>query len=238
MATNFPSSLDNFTNPVSGNTLDSPSHSLQHSDANDAIEAIEAKLGVGNSPAGSATAGQVLTISAAGTSAWTTPDAGGLVFINNTSFSGVSSVSLPQDSFTTTYDSYLVILKCSVSQAAYMQGRLRASGSDNTTSNYQSGWMGINTNGGAGSNDTQGAAGTTWTRIGYANGAGEIWIAYTFHAPKLANRTFVTFQQSRIDGIVLAGGAIFNTTTAFDSVSFIPSAGTISGSVSCFGYKQ
>jgi len=73
LATNFPSSLDNFTNPVSGNTLDSPSHSLQHSDANDAIEAIEAKLGVGASPAGSATAGQVLTISAAGTSAWTTP---------------------------------------------------------------------------------------------------------------------------------------------------------------------
>lgn len=70
MATNFPSSLDNFTNPVSGNTLDSPSHSLQHSDANDAIEAIEAKLGIGNSPAGSATAGYVLTAGTGGTTTW------------------------------------------------------------------------------------------------------------------------------------------------------------------------
>jgi hypothetical protein len=60
MATNFPTSLDTFTNPNSGNTLDSPSHSLQHSDINDAVEAIETKLGIGAAPAGSATLGQVL----------------------------------------------------------------------------------------------------------------------------------------------------------------------------------
>ena len=72
MAISFPTSLDNFTNPSSGNTLDSPSHSLQHSDINDAVEALEAKLGIGASPAGSATSGDVLTISSAGSSAWTT----------------------------------------------------------------------------------------------------------------------------------------------------------------------
>lgn len=71
MPINFPTSLDNFTNPTSGNTLDSPSHSQQHADANDALEALEAKLGVGASPAASATANQVLNISSAGTSAWT-----------------------------------------------------------------------------------------------------------------------------------------------------------------------
>jgi hypothetical protein len=73
VASNFPTSLDNFTNPSSGNTLDSPSHSLQHSDINDAVEAIEAKLGIGASPAGSATSGQVLTAGTAGTSTWSTP---------------------------------------------------------------------------------------------------------------------------------------------------------------------
>jgi len=67
MAINFPTSLDNFTNPTSGNTLDSPSHSQQHSDANDAIEAIEAKLGIGSSSAGSATLGQVLVKGATNT---------------------------------------------------------------------------------------------------------------------------------------------------------------------------
>jgi len=41
MATNFPTSVDTFTNPVSNDSLNSPSHSTQHANANDAIEAIE-----------------------------------------------------------------------------------------------------------------------------------------------------------------------------------------------------
>ena len=44
MATNFPGSLDSFTNPTSGSTLDSPSHAAQHANVNDAVEAIEAAL--------------------------------------------------------------------------------------------------------------------------------------------------------------------------------------------------
>jgi hypothetical protein len=49
MASNFPTSLDNFTNPTSSNTLASPDHAGQHSDANDAIEALQAKVGVNSS---------------------------------------------------------------------------------------------------------------------------------------------------------------------------------------------
>jgi hypothetical protein len=41
MATNFPTGVDTFTNPVSNDSLNSPSHSVQHANANDAIEAIE-----------------------------------------------------------------------------------------------------------------------------------------------------------------------------------------------------
>ena len=47
MATNFPGSLDSFTNPSSSSTLDSPSHAAQHANINDAVEAVQAKLGVG-----------------------------------------------------------------------------------------------------------------------------------------------------------------------------------------------
>lgn len=49
MATNFPTSLDALTNPVAGDSLSSPSHAGQHADANDAIEALQAKVGVNNS---------------------------------------------------------------------------------------------------------------------------------------------------------------------------------------------
>lgn len=75
---NYPTSLDNFTNPTTTSSLDSPSHSLQHSDANDAIEALETKVGIGSSPAGSATSGHVLVASAGGTTAWTTVGTAGI----------------------------------------------------------------------------------------------------------------------------------------------------------------
>jgi len=49
MTTSFPASLDTLTNPSSGDSLNSPSHSGQHADANDAIEALQAKVGVDGS---------------------------------------------------------------------------------------------------------------------------------------------------------------------------------------------
>jgi hypothetical protein len=70
MATQFPDNLDNFTNPANGDKLDSPSHSGQHSDANDAITEIETKLGIGASAAGSAVAGYSLIHEAGGTTSW------------------------------------------------------------------------------------------------------------------------------------------------------------------------
>lgn len=49
MATDFPTSLDSLTNPNSTDGQNSPSHSTQHSNANDAIEALETKVGVNSS---------------------------------------------------------------------------------------------------------------------------------------------------------------------------------------------
>lgn len=49
MATNFPTSLDALNNPTSSNTLASPDHAGQHADANDAIEALQAKVGINGS---------------------------------------------------------------------------------------------------------------------------------------------------------------------------------------------
>jgi hypothetical protein len=47
--TNFPTGLDSLTNPISSNTLASPDHAAQHSDENDAIEALQAKVGIDSS---------------------------------------------------------------------------------------------------------------------------------------------------------------------------------------------
>jgi microcystin-dependent protein len=51
MATDFPGSLDSFTNPTSSDPTNSATvpHAAQHANANDAIEALEAKVGVDSS---------------------------------------------------------------------------------------------------------------------------------------------------------------------------------------------
>lgn len=64
---NFPTSLDTLSNPSAGNNTNSPSHAQQHGDANDAIEAIEAKVGIG---ATTPTVSKLLVGTGSGTSAW------------------------------------------------------------------------------------------------------------------------------------------------------------------------
>lgn len=49
MAINFPTSLDSLTNPTSTDPQTLPSHSAQHDNVNDAVEALEAKVGVNSS---------------------------------------------------------------------------------------------------------------------------------------------------------------------------------------------
>ena len=44
MPTNFPTSVDSLVNPLSTDPQNAPSHSAQHANANDAIEAIETYL--------------------------------------------------------------------------------------------------------------------------------------------------------------------------------------------------
>ena len=68
MASNYPGTLDVFTNPLGTQTLNSPDHAQQHGDVNDASEALQAKVGVGS---GTPTANVALIGSGNGTSAWT-----------------------------------------------------------------------------------------------------------------------------------------------------------------------
>jgi hypothetical protein len=56
MASTFPTSIDSFTDPLSTSPLNSPSHSLQHANLNDAVNKIETYMGlvyVGQVTAGS-----------------------------------------------------------------------------------------------------------------------------------------------------------------------------------------
>lgn len=49
MTISYPNSLDTLANPSAGDGLNNPDHALQHDNENDAIEALEAKVGVDSS---------------------------------------------------------------------------------------------------------------------------------------------------------------------------------------------
>ena len=55
MAINYPTSLDAFTNPTSTDLLTSPPHATPHANLNDAVEALEAKVAIGNTVLGTYT---------------------------------------------------------------------------------------------------------------------------------------------------------------------------------------
>ena len=68
MASNFPSSLDTFTNPSATDVMDSVSvpHATQHSDLNDAVEALQAKVGIDSSAVTSSLEYRIAQLEAAG----------------------------------------------------------------------------------------------------------------------------------------------------------------------------
>ena len=73
MATNFPASLDSLTNPSSSDSLNSPSHSAQHANSNDAIEALQAKVGADSSAVTSSLDYKVAQLETLGTATAFTP---------------------------------------------------------------------------------------------------------------------------------------------------------------------
>lgn len=163
---------------------------------------------------------------------------GGLVPINTTSFSAVSSVSLANDTFTTTYDAYRIIFTSMEASAnSTLQLRLRAAGSDDTTNVYDFMYMGYATN--VTTRNTANDNQTSWTTLPIR--ASEFGgFVFDIYNPKLAKYTGYTCNWNGGDASYWAfgsGGGVFTATTSFDSATFYPASGNITGKYSVYGYK-
>ncbi len=75
----YPSTLDSLDNPLTSDPR--VGHAALHGAVNDAIEALEAKVGTGASTP--ATIGDVLTVTGTGATAWQTPSAGGGLLVSD-----------------------------------------------------------------------------------------------------------------------------------------------------------
>ena len=159
----------------------------------------------------------------------------GMVLLNTTSFSAVSSVSLPANTFSSSYDNYKVFVTFDSNSAASSKRlRFRTAGTDNTASNYNAAlsivrFAGTSVIGGGANvnifeilfNDTQGSA------------------SFDVVSPNRATLTqIVNLSATANNGEVFMGAAQFNAATVFDSLSIIASTGTMGGTITCFGYNK
>ena len=80
MATNFPTSLDALTNPQGTDSVAAVPHAAQHANANDAIEALQARVGVTGSTVGTSLTNRIAVLESASVDTETIQDiVGGMV---------------------------------------------------------------------------------------------------------------------------------------------------------------
>jgi len=175
---------------------------------------------------------------------WVTPSSGSFNKITSNTFSAVSSVSLPNSTFSSTYTNYKVVFIVSSSSGSpAMTGRYRASGSDNTGSTYYSALSIARVDG---SSATQGnsSAGTSFN-LGYMSSGtpGTYGLTLDFLSPQAAAKKQIFgggfgYNSGQDAFAAYSLGAWMNSTTQFDSFSLIASTGTITGSYYVYGYAN
>jgi hypothetical protein len=187
-----------------------------------------ARLGIGSTD-------QVLKVSG-GIPAWGAAP-GGLTLITNQAFTTVSSYSLPASTFTTTYNNYEIHLDITAFSASNtFIGRLRSGSTDLADNDYQNNEIRQTS-----TTVTAADAAATSLPIGDVNSNTNYQMKMTLFKPMLATKKWYMlhrfhYVQAGTWMQVVGAGRIDDTAT-FDSFSFIPGSGTMTGRVYVYGYN-
>ncbi len=165
---------------------------------------------------------------------------GGLVHIETKNTGGaVSSLSF-DNVFTTDYSTFAIVVKLAVSGDLSL--RVRASGTDLSSSNYIKQSAGFNTTSFAGARGTT----TQATRIFGRTATGSVTATTLNGQPVIIQnpaQADLTSMHSQV-GIVSGGNMILeissfcvSNTTSYDGFTIFPDSGTINGDVSVYAYK-
>ena len=160
----------------------------------------------------------------------------GLVLLNTTSFSGVSSFSLAADTFTATYDNYQIMLQATGTANNTFSWRGRTAGTDNTNSNYDfrlfyNDRTTLATNTGLDNSSSGQFSDTGTARSSYVL---EIINPFASQPTQVFSKSYVNDG----NGYAKFGQSQFDATTSFDAFTFIVGTGTVTGSYSVYGYNK
>jgi hypothetical protein len=174
------------------------------------------------------TNGHVLTAdSTAATGLKWASAASGFTLINTTTFSAVSSQSV-NDVFTSTYRNYKILVDIEGTVAAQTNLRLRASGSDNTSNNYEWDFR----------DSSSAFTDSSFRLMRTDNGQGGS-AAIDVFGPQVSYKTVITNMSTGRDDTNVDGYTVFGrmtVTTAYDGFTIFPQSGTITGRIYVYGY--
>lgn len=165
----------------------------------------------------------------------------GLNYVTGATFTTVSSVSLPNSTFTSTYANYRLLFQVTAySTDATLSLRMRASGTDDSAASYIGAFIGLDR-----SSDTARVVRTNnATSLGLGTTKSVVLTAISFdiYSPQLANKTHLLGGFYNTDGsgfqAAYSGAATFDLTTSFDALSVIVSGGTMTGRYRVYGYSD
>ena len=162
----------------------------------------------------------------------------GLKLISTTNFSAVTSVSLPAETFSSTYTNYRLILNVtSDSVDLPIEIRFRTAGTDNSTNNYY--MRGIESIYGSNVNLANDG---TYSTLFSINAATNAMLVADVISPQATART--AFIGNGVGVRTDANNSAwyvtswFNATTSFDSMTFLGGGNNFSGSIFVYGYKK
>jgi hypothetical protein len=159
----------------------------------------------------------------------------GLVLLNTTSFSGVSSQSF-NDVFSATYTNYKILIQISSSGTGAFQMRLRVSGADNTNSDYNYQRLVAQSTSISGVRSTSSSS----FDLGFC----------TNNMNRTSVELFNPFETSTTTGNAICGASLNNSpeldfyvfgtdvTTSYTGFTIFPASGTITGTVSVYGFNK
>jgi hypothetical protein len=159
----------------------------------------------------------------------------GMVLLNTTSFSGVSSANI-DNLFSATYRNYKIVLAGKVASGdADITMKFRKAGSTTTDSNYIRQYLhstGASVNSGL-------VTGQTFARIGNL-GSTQSGVEVTLYSPFLSESTILLGSSptsTNTTSLRLEAGA-HTTTDSYDGIQVAPTSSTITGQISIYGWNE
>jgi hypothetical protein len=186
------------------------------------------------------TNGQVLTAdsTAATGLAWSTVAASGFTLISTQTMSATAALNV-NNCFSSTYKNYLILINCTTASVNdYINFKLRVSGTDSSTSYH--GWYARNFSNNA-TQPTQTANVNNGTKHEIAGSSQNINAVLDVLNPFIVGRTGMSsvaniWDTSNTRNIAETSQTQHSESTSYDGFSLIPDSGTLTGTVSIYGY--